>query len=347
MKKKLKEIFTDKKMLSVADFMEYALYHPVNGYYMNQHKKIGRSGDFLTSPKVSPVFAKLIARYCLDHWKNGEAELRFMEIACGDGAFASQFLYFLREMDEEISRNLKYIGIEKSHFHQKLFRETVEFHSIELYPSIADIPSFKGIIFSNEWLDAFPVRIIENCGEEMQEIMLRLDGDEIKEVKINRVDEPITEYLQEYSLEPQQGERIEVSIAMEREFKDLMRKLEKGILLTIDYGDLDGNCGKRGSLRGFKSHHLVDDYYKYPGEMDITYNVPFHVLRKIGLNAGAKELLFQRQDEFLMEQGVYGELKSCTSPDPFSAEKKWNRKIMQLMEGSGMSRMFHVLAQQK
>ncbi|WP_433743126.1 SAM-dependent methyltransferase [Falsibacillus pallidus] len=349
MKKELKKLFVDKEMLSVSDFMEYALYHPVDGYYMNEHKKIGRSGDFLTSPKVSPVFAKLIAGYCLDYWKKGEAEIRFMEIACGDGAFASQFLSFLREMDEGISRNLEYIGIEKSHFHQKLFRERVDFHSIELYQSISDIPSFRGIIFSNEWLDAFPVRIIEKSGEEMNEIMLCLEGDEIKEVKINRVDESINDYLKEYSLKPQQGERMEVPISMEREFKGLMGKLEKGILLTIDYGsvELDGNCEKRGTLRGFKAHHLIEDYYKYPGEMDITYSVPFHVLRKIGEKAGAKELLFQRQDEFLMEQGVYGELKNCTSRDPFSPDKKWNRKIMQLMEGSGMSRLFHVLVQKK
>ena len=47
--------------LTVADFMEAALYDPVLGYYARAARRSGRGGDFFTSVDVGPLFGELIA----------------------------------------------------------------------------------------------------------------------------------------------------------------------------------------------------------------------------------------------------------------------------------------------
>lgn len=44
--------------LSVADYMRAVLTHPRKGYYM-QGDVFGRSGDFTTSPEISPLFGEV------------------------------------------------------------------------------------------------------------------------------------------------------------------------------------------------------------------------------------------------------------------------------------------------
>ena len=46
--------------LTVAAFMELALYHPETGYYARAAQRSGRAGDFFTSVDVGPVFGELL-----------------------------------------------------------------------------------------------------------------------------------------------------------------------------------------------------------------------------------------------------------------------------------------------
>ena len=50
-----------------AAFMEAALYDPVGGFYAAGGRAGGRSGQFLTSPEVGPLFGAVLAR-ALDAW---------------------------------------------------------------------------------------------------------------------------------------------------------------------------------------------------------------------------------------------------------------------------------------
>src|SRR5436309_2436164 len=43
-------------------FMERALYEPGLGYYTRDQARVGRAGDFVTSPSLSPVFGRTLAR---------------------------------------------------------------------------------------------------------------------------------------------------------------------------------------------------------------------------------------------------------------------------------------------
>src|SRR5262245_52972684 len=46
--------------MTVAAFMDLALYDPRNGYYARATRRSGRAGDFFTSVDVGPLFGELL-----------------------------------------------------------------------------------------------------------------------------------------------------------------------------------------------------------------------------------------------------------------------------------------------
>ena len=50
-----------KKLITFAQYMDLALYHPQHGYYSNQATNIGKEGDFFTSVHLGTDFGELLA----------------------------------------------------------------------------------------------------------------------------------------------------------------------------------------------------------------------------------------------------------------------------------------------
>jgi SAM-dependent MidA family methyltransferase len=133
--------------------------------------------------------------------------------------------------------------------------------------------------------------------------------------------------------------------------RDISRVLKKGIVVTADYGYTNEEwkhpSRKKGSLRGYYQHQMIDDVLEHPGDMDITTHIHFDWLIQKGEQA---ELLFHsklRQDEFLLKAGILKELENHYDPNPFSEVSKRNRAIRSLIMPSGMSSFFHLVLQQK
>ena len=73
--------------LSFHDFVEVALYHPEHGYYSQGRSPVGREGDFVTSPVLSPVFSFTLGRLVrefLSHYTDEVCSI--VDIGCGDGS---------------------------------------------------------------------------------------------------------------------------------------------------------------------------------------------------------------------------------------------------------------------
>lgn len=48
--------------ITFANYMQYCLAHPTEGYYMNESNPVfGVRGDFITSPEISQVFGEVRA----------------------------------------------------------------------------------------------------------------------------------------------------------------------------------------------------------------------------------------------------------------------------------------------
>ena len=48
--------------ISFREFMALALYHPYLGDYSSWRGQLGREGDYLNSPEVSPIFGMRLGR---------------------------------------------------------------------------------------------------------------------------------------------------------------------------------------------------------------------------------------------------------------------------------------------
>ena len=54
------DLIRERGPLTVAAFMDLALYDPELGYYARAAQRSGRAGDFFTSVDVGPLFGELL-----------------------------------------------------------------------------------------------------------------------------------------------------------------------------------------------------------------------------------------------------------------------------------------------
>src|SRR4029450_13471313 len=86
--------------VTVAQFIEWALYHPQYGYYTSG-PNIGPRGDFTTSPEASPSFGRLFARHVqeVDDLLVHPTPFDIIECGPGRGTLAGDLLATLKEED--------------------------------------------------------------------------------------------------------------------------------------------------------------------------------------------------------------------------------------------------------
>ena len=109
-------------------YMDIALYAPGLGYYVNGRRKFGESGDFTTSPEVSPLFSQCLAQQiaeCLDNLEQGVV----LEFGAGSGRMAVDVLRELQRLDALPG---EYLILELSPDLQSLQRATLSDEAPEL-----------------------------------------------------------------------------------------------------------------------------------------------------------------------------------------------------------------------
>ncbi|WP_059171127.1 class I SAM-dependent methyltransferase [Bacillus sp. FJAT-27445] len=340
---------SDNGLITYADYIEIALYHPVHGYYMRESEKIGRRGDFITTSNISDVFGRTFSKWFARHAEVNGLAPAVCEIGGGNGRFAKAFI---EEWSKHSSETLTYLIVEASPYHRKLQKESLgDFQGFLQKSSISEIRDFKGMIFSNELFDALPVHVVEKRAGLLMEAMVGIRDGTLYEELSPLKNKNIEGFLKINGLSLKEGQRIEVPLAAESMIHDLSFAMSEGIVLTVDYGytceEWMSPPRRRGSLRGYMNHQLFEGVLEYPGLMDITTHIHFDALSKSGEKYGLETLSKLRQDEFLLAAGILGELEDNYDPDPFSERSKRNRAIRSLVIPSGMSSAFHVLIQQK
>ena len=348
----LKE-FIDKspnRLISYADFIEYALYHPQQGYYMKDELKIGRSGDFITTSNISSIFGKIIAKWYASHYQKLHLPARFCEFGGGNGRFAKAFIEAWRQYANE---PIEYIIIDSSPFHQKLQRECLqEFREeVSQLKNVEELDHFEGLVFSNELFDALPVHVIKNEDGILFEVMITNKEDKLVEVLTPLENSNILAYIQRHSLKLKNGYRIEIPLVMGEMVQRLSQAVTTGLVMTVDYGYTDEEWQqperRDGSLRGYYQHQMYSDVLQNPGLMDITSHVPWSLFIREGEESGFELINKYRQDEFLLKLGILDELAESFDPNPFSEKSKHNRAIKSLILPGGISSSFQILFQGK
>lgn len=347
---------TPTKKITYATFMEWALYDPEHGYYMKKQVKVGKDGDFITSSSIHSVFSKLFAKTFIDIIQIENLSPIICEIGGGNGKFAKGVLDEIKNRTPDLFEKLTYILVETSPYHRKLQRELLHHYpQVQIYDHLKnakkDYPEFCGILFSNELFDALPVHVIEQNDNVIYESFVTTENDELIEVKQKCDNEEILSWLNKYGPPLNDGQKIEVPLAMTSLLQEIASWLKHACMFTIDYGytkeDWMSPERKDGSLRGYYNHQLITNPLQHVGEMDLTTHIHLDALIQLGEENGLQTVLLERQDRFLLNAGILQFLQENYDPNPFSEKSKQNRAIRSLILEDGMSRHFQVIVQGK
>ncbi len=212
--------------------------------------------------------------------------------------------------------------------------------------------SVTGCLFSNELLDSFPVhRVVMDRGQ-VREIYVAWESGGLTEVTGSLSTPDLQSYVSELEADLEEGQVIEVNLAMREWLKKVARAVARGFLLTIDYGDtaerLHFPGRPLGTVRSYRRHRLLDSLYLYPGGQDITAHVNFTDLFRWGEEAGLKKAGYTSQTYFLLNLGILDYLNSRQAGREFDpALFKETMAVKKLIMPEGMGSVFKVAAQYK
>jgi len=297
--------------------MELALYCPVHGYYETKTDNPGRWGDFYTSVGVGELFGQLLAfqfAEWLESMRTANGGLRILEAGAHDGKLAGDMLAWLRLNRRGLFEQIEYWIVEPSLRRQEWQKKKLEQYSSQVrwftsFQSITENhPQLTGIIFSNELLDAMPVRRFgwDAANKCWFEWGVAIAGDEFiwarmpTAVPASDFSLPVSPELLEVLPD---GYVVETCPAAENWWRQAAKILKSGKLLTIDYGftadELFSPVRTHGSLRAYYRHHATDDLFANVGKQDLTAHVNFSAIEGVGKSAGLKTEIFQTQAQFL------------------------------------------------
>lgn len=339
--------------LTVAEFIEHALYHPRFGYYMGG-PNIGPRGDFVTSPEASPAFGKLLATHVadVDALLDSPRSLEVVECGPGNGTLARDLLVELSVAHPELYRRLRYWLVEISPALVQTQQEAllpVHGEVVNWCSSLGQLPrGLQGAVIANELIDALPVHVLEKTESDLLEQFVYVNDEGKLGLKLGPVsDASLLAFVEQETIELRNGERIEVNMLAEKWLDDLTRVLNRGVALLIDYGDeAPGRYSparREGTLLAYYAGGVTESILSHPGNQDITALVDFTALQNAARRTGFDVLGITRQSSFLLGLGL-GTTHTAESVAgmSFDAVIKYRRGLQTLISMEGLGR-FHVL----
>ncbi|MGC1854105.1 MAG: SAM-dependent methyltransferase [Candidatus Aquirickettsiella sp.] len=333
--------------ISFARFMQLALYEPERGYYTAALDKFGKTGDFITAPEISPLFARCIGRQCQQVFASlGQSDI--LEIGAGTGQLALDLLLFL-EQQQSLPRTYKIFEISPT---LKLRQQQrLQQHIPHLFPLIQWLDALpavpiKGVILANEVVDALPVHQFFWTKESIQEVRVGIEKDHFKyhlapidPLLISQLNQLQVAYFPEVKTY-----RSEVCIGLVDWVDKLSQALEQGLMLIIDYGfptqEYYHPDRANGTLMCYYQHRAHTNPLILAGLQDITASVDFSSLARSALQAGLKVAGYTSQAAFLLNNDLLPLIEKCYDEIP---SMDVNRQTHVLTSPSEMGELIKVM----
>ncbi len=332
--------------ISFARFMRQALYHPAHGFYASGRARLGRAGDYFTNVSVGPAFGQLLSRQFAEAWEFLREPENFVIVEQGahEGDFARDVLDSLSIDQPKLFDILRYRIVEPSVIlrERQVKRLAPYGGKIDWVDSLENMEPFEGIHFSNELIDAFPVRLIERAENPSRWVERRvgLERNELAFVTQEMADPDLHARVRGL---PARGSpfRTEVNLEALRWIREVSSKLQRGFLVTVDYGlpreDYYAENRTSGTLQVRRGHRLIDSPLTSIGEADLTSHVDWTSLIEEAERAGFALQGLVDQHYFLT--GILAE-----DPDFLGkASAKIRRELQTLLHPEMLGRSFQIL----
>ncbi|WPL18613.1 hypothetical protein Thiowin_03693 [Thiorhodovibrio winogradskyi] len=340
--------------LSFDSFMELALYAPGLGYYVAGLPKLGPTGDFVTAPEISPLFAGCLAAQCSDVFTAlGGGDL--LEFGAGSGVLAADLL---AELARQQRLPGQYLILEPSPDLQARQRATLaarvpgQAHRVRW---LTALPShFQGVVIANEVLDAMPVHrfCIDSQGAP-EEVFVSFDE---QDQALTEVTGPARSLglqqavllLQSRGLALEPGYCSEINLRLAPWMRALARAMDRALVLLIDYGYPRKEYYHRqrgaGTLISHHQHRANTDPFQRLGLQDISAHVDFSAVADAGRAAGFDLAGYTNQANFLIGCGLDQRMMEAlaAAADP-ALQMRISAGARQLVLPAAMGERFQVL----
>lgn len=279
--------------MTFAEFMELALYHPRWGYYTRSRPRASHS-DYYTSPTAHPAFSALVAVHLEAMWEAlGRPDpFHAVEMGAGSGVMARDISMYARENLGEFADAMRYTAIDRAPGGESM-----------------DVAGVIGCVVSNEMVDAFPVHRFEMRGGRLTELFVDVAADGRLASVAGEPSTPLlARRLDAIGVQLPDGARGEINLHIGAWTREVARILDRGYVLTIDYGDeakeLYSPRRSKGTLQTYFKHTSGASPYQWIGRQDITALVDFTTVVEEGRAVRLRPLAMLTQAEYLNKLGL-------------------------------------------
>lgn len=333
----IRDAIASSGSISFAQFMEFALLDPDDGYYTGTRVRVGRSGDFITAPELHPILGAALARLAVATWERLERPrtFRWIEFGAGSGTLLRAAIEHLEREGSPLLPALEVQAIEANPFRRaELVAALAAKGTPVLDGAASDEPesnglAVAGIVVANEFLDALPTHIVVGRRAAPNGFLERrvaidptsgalawVEGDPDAAIA-----PALTARVAAHASAASplaEGQLAEFSLAADAWVATLSSYLSRGIVAVIDYGRearelRDPSVRMAGTALAYASHRATGDLLGDPGERDLTAHVDLTALRAAAEAAGLTHVVGTTQAAFLASAGLDAEIARLRS----------------------------------
>ena len=360
--------------ISFYKYMDLVLNDSENGFYSTGRLKIGKDGDFCTSPSLSNDFANLLAvqivDWLLDLEKAGiESELlSLVEIGPGEGTLSKDLIDAISEISPALINKMELVLVElNSGMRERQKKVVNKIRGVNCrWINIEDLilNPVTGVVIANEVLDAFPVErlVFKNNNVFRQGVSLKKINDAYY---LEFVDLRPTSAIEKFLKDSKSLLKIDfppIGICngwvtewhcdVPIWFGKLSKGLKNGSLLVVDYA-LDSiryynSMRKDGTIIAYKNQEANPNILKYAGLCDLTSHLCIESTIGYAMANGWKFMGETRQGQALLALGLSRLLYSLQNINSKDLSTALNRResLLRLVDPMGLGE-FRWLAFQK
>ena len=332
--------------VSFSDYMQWALYEPMLGYYSGGAAKLGKNGDFVTAPELGDLFGRTLARSIVPLLEQTDA--RILELGAGTGRLAKAVLSELDALGMTVAAYsiLDLSGELRERQQMLLGKESC----VQWLSALPD--GFSGVVLANEVLDAIPVKLAclkdqvwyERC-VTCQEGQFCFEDCVASPAFLSAVAESLGGHVAVAGLPD--GYLTEIhphTLGLIRTLSAMMGQ-GKAAAVFVDYGFPAQAYylpeRSEGTLMCHYRHQAHDDPFFLPGLQDITAHVNFTAIAETAVDSGLDVLCYADQAGFLMASGIMDMLPSMEERDVVSM--RLMQEAMKLLSPAEMGELFKIM----